>query len=490
VPILNSSWAAAPIDLTAPLFHDAWAGAMEKQMAIPGGFMWAKNDAQFAYIAFDITADTNNDPGTGDYFWLTFDKDRNGAITPNVDVNYSVYPGQPNKLGRQYYLGPGTWTGLLNEPSPSECRIAFEASPNSATPHRIWKMRIKLSEIGVSLLGWWLWPPRTRFGLRVASSTPSLIGNTPATFYTSFTDLHTLYFSRNGVAPSADLGPVMGSVGLIPTTKIDSGTGKATTAAGYYVTAQNDAFGGLLNLIGNHAQLQALKTAGATKYRIKKAEGAGGAFSNFNSAWFNYKWVASEYVLESFGPDASDFYPMPDPAVDYSIDDLLVQFDSTRLSTGIHRFQVEFFNAVGAVVSAPAPAQTLTLYIDNNVPQVKINDIWHGGAKVAACDIVEMTSPADGVTVNFDATDPEGNLHSYSVTASWGDGSSAGIESASYDAGVMGPSWSGVTNKTSALFVPVRTCAHAFNVTAWARTTNGYGRIGHNSASRFITIKK
>ncbi len=89
-----------PIALTDSLSHDFWAGAGEKQMTIPGGFMCAKNDAQFAYIAFDLTANANNDPGTGDYFWRSFDKDRNGAITPNVDVNYSVCPRQPNKLGR------------------------------------------------------------------------------------------------------------------------------------------------------------------------------------------------------------------------------------------------------------------------------------------------------------------------------------------------------------------------------------------------------
>ena len=484
--ILNSAWAAAPIVLTDTLMQDSWAGAREKQMPIPRGFMWTKNDAQFAYIAFDLVGDTNNDPGTGDYFWLSFDKNRNGAITPNVDVNYGAYPGQPNKMGRQYYLGANTWTGLLNEVSASECRIAFEASPNLATPHRIWKMRIKLADINVSLMGWWRGAPLARFGVRVASSNPAFVENTPANFSGNFAGLHTLYFNRNSAAPPADLGPVMGSVGLIPTTRIDSATGKATTAPGYYVAAQNDAFGGLLNIIGNRTQLEVLKGLGATKCLVKKSEGSGG-FSNFRSAWFNYEWVVSDYVLTSFSPDASDFYPLPDPAVDYSIDDLLLQFDSTKLATGIHHFQVAFYNAAGVAVAAPP--QTLTLYIDNNVPQVKINAISHGGVVVPACAIVQMSGPTDGVTVNYDATDVEGNLHSYSLTASWGDGSTAEIESASYSL-VMGPNWNGVTGRTSVLYVPAVTCAHAFSVHAWARTTNGYGRIGYNTASRFITIKK
>ncbi len=484
---INSSSIAGPIDLTDPLSHDSWAGAVERQMIIPGGFMWAKNDARFVYIALDITADTNNDPGTGDYFWLDFDKNRNGAITPNVDVKYSPYPGQPNRMSRSYYLGANVWTGILSEVSFSECRIAFETSPNAPTPHRIWKMRINLREIGVRLMGRWPTVSFTKFGVRIASSAPSSIEESPVGFGGDFSGLHILRLSRNFVAPSADLGPVMGSVGLIPTTRIDSITGRATTDAGYFVTAQNDAFGGLLNIIGNRVQLQALRDAGATKYRVTKAEGAGGSFSNYRSAWLNYRWLASDYVLESFGPDASDFYPMLASTVDYSIDDLLVQVDSTRLSTGINRFEVAFFTAGGAPVVAPA--QTLTLHIDNNVPQVQINSISHGGVLVPTCAIIAMTSPADGVTVNYNAADVEGNLAGYSLTASWGDGASASIESDTY-AIAMGPIWNGVTGRNSVLFVPSLTCAHAFTVTVWARTTNGYGRIGHNSASKFITIQK
>lgn len=41
--------------------------------------------------------DTHNDLGTGDYFWFTFDLNRNKAITPRYDVNYGNYRGNPNK---------------------------------------------------------------------------------------------------------------------------------------------------------------------------------------------------------------------------------------------------------------------------------------------------------------------------------------------------------------------------------------------------------
>ncbi len=129
--ILNSNWAAAPIQLTESLLDEIWAGA--GKMPFEGGSLLAKNDANFLYLAIDVINDTGNDPGTGDYFWFTFDRNRDGNITPNFDVNYGLYPNT-SKMSRQYYLSPNTWTGLINEVSQSVCKFAFEASPDNATP--------------------------------------------------------------------------------------------------------------------------------------------------------------------------------------------------------------------------------------------------------------------------------------------------------------------------------------------------------------------
>lgn len=485
--ILRSSWAAMPIPFTDSLESDSWAGARENQLAIPGGFMWLKNDSMYAYIALDLTTDTNNDPGTGDFFWLTFDRNRNNVITPSVDVNFGVYPGQPNKLGKQFYLGPNIWTGL--SVGDSSCQIAFHSSPNSATAHRVWKIKIKLTEISVSLSPFIFWTPFAKFGLKIASSNPPFNQNTPFNFSSNFLGLHTMYFVRNAHIPSAVLGPVMGSVGLIPATKISTSTGKATTDPGYYVNAQNDAFGGLLNIIGNRTQMQALWAAGARKYKVLSSSGSSATYINQREGWRNYKWNGSDYVLESYGPDASDFYQLLDTRDDYSIDDLLYQFDSTRVPTGLINFRVQFFTTGGVVVTTPLPLQTLTMFIDNNLPAVQIKNIRHGRSLVNACDIAKMLNPTDGVTVNYDAFDAEGNLHSYGLSANWGDNAGIIIENATYDP-AFGSSWTGVTNKTSVLFVPIITCAHSFTVTAWARTTNGYGRIGYNTASRFVTLLK
>ncbi len=488
---INSKWAATPIDLSDVLTHESWAGAVDHQMTIPGGFLWVKNDAQFMYAALDMVDDTNNNPGTQDYFWFTFDRNRNKAISPNYDVNYGLYPGNPNKMGRQYYLGPGRWTGLINETSLSECRQAFETSPNSSEPHRVWKFKFKLSDLNVSLLPWW-WLSYTNFGLRVHSSSPNQNFDTPANFYTNFSNLHRINFSRKPSIPGALAGPVMGSVGLIPTTQISSATGKATTAAGYYVHVENAAFGGLLNVIGNRTTLSNLYSAGARKYKILHRKGKSGAFSEFVSSWSNYYWnnTLNKYVLLTYAANSDNYYWMQNPSVDYSIDDLLVQFNSNKLDTGFHQFQVVFYNTSNAVIASTP--QTLTLYIDNNVPQVSIDAIKHGGTTINACGIVNLNNATDGVTVDYDAFDAEGNLRAYNLTAQWGDGHTAVIDSKSYTPS-MGSSWKGQNNihaPSTGVWTPIATCAHAFRVRAWARTTNGYGWIGHNTAVKYVTLIK
>ncbi len=483
--ITTSTWAEVPINLTEGLGDPVWAGA--GKMAIPGGFLNTKNDALFLYAALDIVSDTVNDSGAGDYFWFTFDCNRDGNITPNVDTNYSIYPQMPNKIGRQFYLAPGTWTGLT--PDQTVFKTAFETSPDGAVPHRVWKFKFKLTDLNVALGGFFWWPPFTRFGLKIHSTTPAIEGDTPANFWTSFAALHTLYFSRRPAISPALMGPVIGCVGLIPTTKINSVSGKATTDPGYMVQVQNAAFGGLLNIIGNQPNLRSLITAsGATFIKVKHRAGTVAPMTDFITAWYNYKWSipANDYVLESFSPDAGNFYKLQDITVDYSIHDLLFQFDSGQLSQGIHQFQVEFYNASKSPIVVPA--QILTLSIDNTVPIVKINSVKHGTTALNACDIVQMTGPTDGIVVNFDASDPENNVLSYSVYAVWGDGASATLASDSYT--LAKGDWGGVQNQNTPLWVPVRTCAHSINVLAYSRTTNGYGYIRYNSVSRYITIMK
>jgi hypothetical protein len=482
---VRSTWATSPIALNGVLTAPEWAGA--GIMRIPAGFLMVKNDNNFLYVALDLVGDQGADPGVGDYFWFSVDNDQNRAITPNRDVNYGIYPTLPIRIGRQYYLGPGSWTGLLHTPSPAAARNGFGSSPHSAAPHRIWEMRLPLAEIGIASLG--THPnPVIRFGLRVASSNPAFTFDFPAGFFTGFANLHEILLTATPPLPGGLAGPVLGGVGLIPATQIVGGY--ATTAPTYYLHVDEAAFGGNLNVIGNRTTLQGLWAAGARKYRILHRAGTAGAFTPLLQSWQNYRWNGSTYVLESFAWDAEQKYPMVNPSDDFSIDDLLAQWNTVG-AMGIHELQAQFFRSDGTPV--PSAAQTLSLMIDNNLPLMDIVQVLHNGAPVSACAMETMTSASDGVQARITARDLEGHLKDFTLTAHWGDGASATIFSDAYPAH-RNPAhqWAGVTSLVvpAGEWVPPVTCAYQFRLSAHPRVTNGYTYIGYVEDTYHVTLIK
>jgi hypothetical protein len=491
-----SRWSATPPALSGSFSPGEWQNA--GVLPMPGGFILVKNDSNFLYLAIDLINDTGNSAGVGDYFWLTFDNNRDATITSRVDVNYGIYPSLPIRMDRSYYLGPGTWTGLLGTPSPSAAQQGFGPSPNAAAPHRIWEMRIALSEVGIPVLGTSTLP-LLRFGLRVASTTPAFVTDFPASFFTNFSGLHEIYLatSPDAVYPPGTAGPVIGGVGLIPASLISGG--RATTAAPYVPTVSNAAFGGVLNLIYNRTTINSLWGAGARKYRVLHRIGSSGAFAPLRRTWVNYRKSGSTDVLDSFGPDATDAYELKNPATDYSTKDLLFQLDSNgslgfaALTTGIHEFQVVFLNTAGATI--PAPPQTLTLYIDNVQPELQLFEIRYKGATVAPCSVVEITETPDPVKVRFRAFDPEGDLLNFSLMAYYGGPGTPAINLLPAGMGPYpGGNWQGVADQwidcpLSPRFPPV-SCAYQFRLSATARVTNGYGYIGYNEVTSHVTFRR
>ena len=484
---VKSTWATNRIVSGGVLSSREWSGA--GRMPIPAGYMMVKNDAEFLYVALDMVRDRGKDPGTGDYFWFSVDVDGNRQITSRTDINYGVPPGQPNRLGRQFYLGPGRWTGILNEVSESRVHIGFGPSPNSRTTHRVWEMRLSLEELGIDLSSFESLPV-VNFGVRVSSTTPRFTYDYPRSFYRSFGNLHEILLARSPDYPSGTAGVVIGGVGLIPATLISGGY--ATTDPHYYIHADEDAFGGRMNLIGNRATMQDLWSRGGRKYKIQHRLGSSGSFNPIYQTWVNYRWDGTKYVKETFEADTSDMYPLLNPSLDYSIDDLLLQWQSVGYQSGIHEFKAEFFDNAGNSVTAPS--QTLELMVDNNLPHVDIVDIKHGTRSVAACSIEHMSSSTDGLRFRITVDDPEGHLRVYYLTAHYGDGQSATIYSDSYPAHrTASHKWNGVKNLMvpSGVWVPPVTCAYQFRLTAYPRTTDGYHRIWrHNVDTRHVTLVK
>ncbi len=490
-----SHWTNTPVNISGTFSQGEWADA--GTMAMPKGVILVKNDAEYLYLALDMTGDTGNTPGVGDYFWLSFDVDHTSVITPRFDVDYGIYPSLPIKMARSYYLGPGAWTGILPE-TQSVVQQGFAPSPNSAVAHRIWEMKIALSEVGIHTLGGTT-VPYLRFGVRAASTSPSFVVDFPPDFYTDFTCLNEIFLATSPavVYPPGTAGPIIGGVGLIPCTKISS-NGRATTDPDYYPPVTNAAFGGTLNFLYNRTNMTALWAAGARKYRILHRYGNVGDFVSLRRTWSNYRWTGTTYVLEAFGPDSDNWYELKSLNEEYSTRDLLFQWNSVGSAgeaaspTGLHEFSVEFRNASGGVVKPAAP-QTLSLFIDNTLPELQIYGMKYKTQVIQPCDIVQITETPDPVQIRFRAFDPEGNLLKFALQGFYGGTAMTPVDLLPSGMGVYGGGdWQGVADQQincPTKFPPV-SCAYQIRLSANPRVTNGYGYIGFTEVTSHVTFQR
>jgi hypothetical protein len=83
------------------------------------------------------------------------------------------------------------------------------------------------------------------------------------------------------------------------------------------------------------------------------------------------------------------------------------------------------------------------------------------------------------VNVVVTASEPRGHLHSWSLSAEYGNGEVRSLRGESYPTAPRPASrrWVGVA-RASVPFVPPMTCAYVFRVGATMRTTNGYVSSG------------
>ncbi len=476
---IRSTWTlSTPPPLTGLLPSAQWSGAA--QMTIPHGTLLAQNDATHLYIGLDITAETGV-ANTNDYFWFVVDINNNGVIDANRDKLFSILPTNQNRLYMFYMLGPNTTTPVATtQVIPSKLQSGFGPSLLSSANHRQWQISFDLTDLGITVD-----PsspaPVVNFGLRIAT-TGSFTGEEPPNPLGNFADLDSIVLATTPAISITSAGPVIAAIGLIGTGDI-AADGYCTITPPYYLNPTAAAFSGTLNLIGNVATLTSLWAAGAAKYQVLHRYGATLAaaatapWSPKLQAWANFEVVGSVDVWQSFSPDPSGYYTFINPALPYTIQNLIFQWTTAAEPDGVHQFLLNFFTSANVLV--PAAAQTVTLALDNQPPTVKLLNVLHAGAAVSPCAIVNLTSITDGVQIQYEAYDPEGDLYSLAVTASYGAGVTSTIYSDNYSAHASPTHiWQGVTSDTRpvppAVWVPPYTCAYLFEITAWSRTTNGY----------------
>lgn len=502
-PIVKSVWADTPPITTDPFSIDAWKDAAV--MTIPDGFLLVKNDHKFLYLLIDLVKDHSKIMGNKDYFWLSFDVDENASITPNRDINYTLFPPpipmRHHILGKQYYLGPAVWTGYKK--TTSHLRMEFGASPKSATPHRMWELQIDLKEI--RNLRFPPFPPRlvpniVHFGLRVASSNPVFTDEFPTNFERNFSNLPGILLAKTATLPTT--GKPIAGVGYVPLGCIDNTTGRSTTATDYRLPTKNSAFGGILEIVGDKNVLKKMWDDGVVKtYRVTDGTEV------LYQVWGNYHLESGVWHYEHFTPDADGYYDFINYSETYSIDELLFQWDTTGVSPGVHTLKIEFQDAAKHTVQT----QSISLMIDNNLPDVRILEISYKGTTVKPCDIVNVTPGTDPVKIRYVAYDTEGDLRWYGLDAYFAHGEvfapalipmTDPTNPATYPIldhtasppthlvtdGHGVPEGSNIWLWTTTTF-PAKTCAYEFRLWAYPNVTNGCDYIGYTEDTLHVTFQ-
>ena len=489
---IKSTWTRpTPPPLTGLLTASAWSGSAT--WAIPRGTLMAQNDASNLYIGLDLTAETGT-ANSSDYFWLVVDINGNGVIDPDRDKLFSDWPGSPNRLGMWLMAGPDeNYPASDNQVIPSQCRIGFGASINSATPHRQWQIALALSDLGiVSPIDPTAPAPVIHFGLRIGTLTPAYIGESPTNPLGNFSDFDEIVLALLPNAIPTSTGPIIASVGLVGTGFIGAdGYCTIPASANYYLSPQDAAFSGTLNFIGDETTLNSLWAAGARQYKVQHrygstvAEANAAAWVPILQCWTNFEVVGTTDVWQSFAANSGGFYPLVDPGLAYTIQNLLFQWTTSSEADGVHQFEFQFFNAAG--VSVASAALLLTLALDNQPVTVQLIEIIHAGVSIPACSIVNLTSATDGVQIVYEAYDPEGDLWNYALIAEYGSNQSKNIASANWTSST--PNWQGVSSATTPVWVPPQTCAYLFQIGAWSRTTNGYSfPVLYSSDFKTVTL--
>ena len=292
------------------------------------------------------------------------------------------------------------------------------------------------------------------------------------------------------------------SVGNIPSNYVDTNgfaTVPAADAAALRIPAWDHApFGFQPYLFGAFGS-----AVGPGYYTIEcRPHGAPeGAFAPLNDPLSKVKFTLTSAgftaVVESVGPvwvGSVPYYHNTTNGGDvyWANDTLRLILNSQRLPDGTYDFRLKAFDSTFNPISLSAPANSLTLAVNNKRPTVEIISIARAsGSLIGECGIVGLTGAQENLGIQITASHPDGFLDSYSLVALVGRNRYAGlIASDSYANHNASVSWPGVTSTVfhtlpamtaiPHLLSSWETCSYQFRLGAWARTTDGYGLLYYN----------
>jgi hypothetical protein len=293
----------------------------------------------------------------------------------------------------------------------------------------------------------------------------------------------------SGIFTSA--GPMLLGIGHVPKTKI-SADGYATTDPGYFFQVKDTPFGGTLALMFNHEKARNL---GAQYYQIL-VEGV-----PQQQPWSDYKWNTSHNAFElTANPQSGSFFRVRQAGELWYNYWLGYFLDTTALANGLHTIGVKVFTSPDLGTEIVSGRDSMVVLIDNQWPQVSIDQIIHDNNPVKPCEIVKTGTRKFSFLIT--AKDPEQHLLSWSLIAMWGDNKSKPVDSDSYSNHISATKkWAGITAVPVPLAPPSlwdafdagdptysTHCAHTFYLGVWDRVINGYGYIHYSDYHKSITI--
>ncbi|HMG76209.1 MAG TPA: hypothetical protein VK582_22105 [Pyrinomonadaceae bacterium] len=298
-------------------------------------------------------------------------------------------------------------------------------------------------------------------------------------------------------------GPVFMGIGLVPVDHIintgnnnTDGYADTTDNPGYILQVKDAPFGGTLAIMINH---NAAFLAGATYYKlfVSQVTPVASPPTEPRQSFSDYLWNAasSSFIPRATGPDASGFYPVRLPFQIWYNPLLGYMLDTSILPNGLCVIDIKLYNA--AKVEIPVGSiHSRRVKIDNQWPVANIEKIFHDGVEVPVCQIVN--SGTDQFTFRITASDPQGHLLSWNLSAVWGDNQSGNVGGDSYSSHVSPTrQWAGVVSgdvPTPAWHATVggdstsTRCAHTFYLGVWDRVINGYGYLHYQTYHKSITI--
>ncbi len=287
------------------------------------------------------------------------------------------------------------------------------------------------------------------------------------------------------------------SVGTIAVADIDQTTGPK----GGLTTVRDRPFGGSPWLFGPFGSDE----TSVYRYAIKVGKWSGstppsaGVFTYVDDPLSKVRYLVSGGTITTsnvaLGPATFAGVPTYAPTINgggtyWAQENLRVVLNTLSLEKGRYSVRLEAYNFAGTPVTLN-PNHDLTLTINNSPPVVSIDEIASaGGLPLTECSFIELPTPTWQLDLVYTASHPDGFLDDYSLVVDVGRNRSGGTIVSDNYANHTSPAalWNGVAmtaiSATPATPEPPlpslqqwERCSYQFRITAWARTTNGFGRI-------------